>query len=204
MRVRNLYTGGYASCCYFLMDDAGGFAVVIDPSVPPPLSAGALPGGVILSAILLTHTHFDHMLALESWRALGAPVCVPEQDAVGMTDLRYNVSATLFGAPTAFPPPDRLLRDGDKIAFGDSVLTVLDTPGHTAGGVSYFGDGKLFCGDTLFANGGIGRQDVSGGSAVAICASIDRLLSLPPETVIYPGHGGTTTVARERMIHGLS
>ena len=204
MRVLNLYAGGYASCCYYLTDDSGCFSVVIDPSAPPPLSAGALPGGASLSAVLLTHTHFDHMLALESWRALGAPVCVPESDAVGLTDPHYNVSATFFDAPTVFAPPDRLLHDGETIVFGDSLLTVVGTPGHTAGGVSYLGDGKLFCGDTLFANGGVGRQDVSGGSEDAICTSIVRLLSLPLETVIYPGHGGMTTVAAERMIHGLS
>lgn len=204
MRVQNLYAGGYASCCYFLTDGTGCFSVVIDPSVPPPLSAGALPGGVHLSAILLTHAHFDHMLALDSWRALGAPVCVSDADMVGLTDSRYNVSATLFGVPTVFAPADRLLVDGDRIVFGDSSLTVLFTSGHTAGGVSYFGDEKVFCGDTLFAGGGIGRQDVSGGSAEAISASVRRILSLPPETVIYPGHGGVTTVARERMFHGLS
>ena len=204
MRVQNLYAGGFASCCYFLTDGTGCFSVVIDPSVPPSLSAGALPGGVRLSAILLTHAHFDHMLALDSWRALGAPVLVSEGDMSGLTDPNYNVSATLFGAPTVFAPPDKLVWDGDRICFGDSSLTVLGTPGHTAGGVSYFGDGKLFCGDTLFAGGGVGRQDVSGGSAEAIRTSVRRILSLPPETVIYPGHGGVTTVARERKYYGLS
>lgn len=203
MHVQNLYAGGYASCCYFLTDASGSFAVVIDPSVPPPLSAGKLPGGMHLSAILLTHAHFDHMLALERWRALGAPVCVSEADAQGFDDPGYNVSGALFGVPTVYALPDRLLREGDRIIFGDSSLTVLDTPGHTAGGVSYLGDGKLFCGDTLFAGGGVGRQDVSGGSAKAIGTSVARILALPPETVIYPGHGGVTTVARERTIHGL-
>lgn len=203
MRVLNLYAGGYASCCYFLTDDSGRYSVVIDPSVSPPSPVNGLVEGTRLAAILLTHTHYDHMLALEEWRALGAPVCVPARDASGLSDPTYNVSATVFGAPTVFAPPDRLLQDGDIISFGSSCLTVLDTPGHTAGGASYFSDKMLFCGDTLFADGAVGRQDVSGGSSNAIYASLRRLLTLPPSTLIYPGHGGITTVAHEKMIHGL-
>ena len=108
-----------------------------------------------------------------------------------------------FGEPTVFRQPDRLLDDGDTITFGDSRLTMLETPGHTAGGGSYYGDGNLFCGDTLFANGGIGRQDVSGGALAPILTSLRKLLALPADTVIYPGHGEMTTVARERLMHGL-
>lgn len=203
MRVQNLYAGGYASCCYFLTDDSGQYSLVIDPSVPPPEPVDGSIGGTRLCAILLTHTHYDHMLALASWRKLGAPVCVPLADAIGLSDTHYNVSADIFGTPTVFAPPDRLLKEGDTVSFGTSALTVLNTPGHTAGGASYYGEGNLFCGDTLFKNGGIGRQDVSGGSSAAILASVRRLLALPPSTVIYPGHGPATTVAQEKMIHGL-
>ena len=74
MHVRNLYVGGYASNCYLVTDDTDTYSVVIDPSVPPPTRSDGRPAGTHLVAILLTHTHYDHMLALEAWRALGAPV----------------------------------------------------------------------------------------------------------------------------------
>lgn len=203
MHVRNLHVGGYASNCYLVTDDTDTYSVVIDPSVPPPTCSDGRPAGTHLVAILLTHTHYDHMLALEAWRDLGVPVCVPAGDAIGFTDPCYNVSATVFAEPTVFRQPDRLLHDGDIVVFGTSSLTMLETPGHTAGGGSYYGDGKLFCGDTLFANGGIGRQDVSGGALAPILTSLRKLLALPADTVIYPGHGEMTTVARERLMHGL-
>ncbi len=203
MHIRNLYAGGYASNCYLVTDDTDTYSVVIDPSVPPRTLADAHFAGTHLVAILLTHTHYDHMLAMEAWRALGAPVCVPAGDAIGFSDSRYNVSATVFDEPTVFRQPDKLLYDGDTITFGNSSLTMLDTPGHTVGGGSYYGEGNLFCGDTLFANGGIGRQDVSGGALAPILASLRKLLALPEDTAIYPGHGEMTTVARERLIHGL-
>ena len=203
MHVRNLHVGGYASNCYLVTDDTDTYSVVIDPSVPPPTRFDGRPAGTHLVAILLTHTHYDHMLALEAWRALGAPVCVPGGDVIGFSDPCYNVSATVFGEPTVFRQPDRLLDDGDIVVFGTSSLTMLETPGHTAGGGSYYGEGNLFCGDTLFANGGIGRQDVSGGALAPILTSLRKLLALPADTVIYPGHGEITTVARERLMHGL-
>lgn len=203
MHVRNLYAGGYASNCYLVTDDTDTYSVVIDPSVPPPVLSGGRPARTQLVAILLTHTHYDHMLALEAWRELGAPVCVPAGDAIGFSDPCYNVSGVIFSEPTVFRQPDRLLRDGDTVTFGASGLTMLETPGHTAGGGSYYGEGNLFCGDTMFANGGIGRQDVSGGASAPMIMSLRRLLALPADTVVYPGHGGTTTVAHERTIHGL-
>lgn len=205
MRVYNLYQGGFASCCYYVTDDAERFAVVVDPSVSPAnLPPAARKLGAKLVAILLTHSHYDHMLALEEWRAgVGIPVMVPREDARGFSDPVYNVSALMFGTSAVYPAPERLLDEGDIIRFGDSSLRVLMTPGHTAGGCSYYGGGVLFSGDTLFADGQIGRQDLSGGSDTAIALSVKRMLSLPPTTVIYPGHGRSTTVAAEQTHFGF-
>lgn len=198
MHIRNLYAGGYASCCYFVTDDSERFAVVVDPSVPPSVVGGERLAGVTVCAVLLTHAHYDHMLALFDWRDLGIPICAPAAEADGLGDPVYNVSATVFGLPTCYPPPDRLLSDGDEIRFGTSALTVMETPGHTRGGCTYVGEGNAFCGDTLFADGGIGRYDLSDGSYEALKRSVQRILALPAATVLYPGHGKSTTVARER------
>lgn len=201
MRVYTLYHGGFTCSCYYVTDDAGEYAVVVDPGVSPAyLPADARKLRAKLVAILLTHTHYDHMMAMEEWRAeSSAPVMVPRGDARGFSDPVYNVSAAMFGTPAVFPAPEGLLDEGDVIPFGDSSLRVLLTPGHTAGGCSYYGTGILFTGDTLFADGQIGRQDLSGGSGTAIAASVKRILSFPPDTVIYPGHGGSTTIAAEQI-----
>jgi glyoxylase-like metal-dependent hydrolase (beta-lactamase superfamily II) len=109
----------------------------------------------------------------------------------------------LMGAWVKSPPPDRLLEDGDRVELGSVSFEVLATPGHTKGGISLFSaDGPggrpvVFTGDTLFA-GGIGRFDFPGGSHETLLESIHkRLLVLPPETVVYPGHGPPSTVAEE-------
>ena len=204
MKVTKLGGVGYASSCYYVTDDAGENAVVIDPSVPPASLPPRADGRQArLTAILLTHAHYDHMLALDAWRTPEVPVCVPRGDAVGFSDPDYNVSGPVFGVPTTFSPPDRLLSEGDEIPLGDEILTVLLTPGHTAGGCMYRGEGVLFTGDTIFADGAIGRTDVSGGSFTALMQSIERVLSLPRDTVLYPGHGRPTTVGNECAMHGL-
>lgn len=96
------------------------------------------------------------------------------------------------------PKPDRLLRDGDVIEVDDLKLTVLHTPGHSPGGISLLGDGLVFCGDTLF-NFGIGRTDMPGGDYGKLMDSIiTKLMVLPDETRVYPGHGPSTTIGTER------
>ncbi len=198
MKIHNLFHGGYASNCYYLTDDSERYAVVIDPSVPP--SEMRFHSRAELCAVLLTHTHFDHMIALEAWRATGAPVLVPRADSQGLNDPAYNVSR-LFGVLATYPQADRLLGEGDEIVFGDEKLMVWMTPGHTQGSCCYLGEGIVFTGDTIFADGGIGRYDFPGASYDRLMQSLDRLLSLDPDTELYPGHGAPTRVSYERRLH---
>jgi glyoxylase-like metal-dependent hydrolase (beta-lactamase superfamily II) len=98
----------------------------------------------------------------------------------------------------ASPAAARRLRDGDTVSTGDIVFTIIHTPGHTPGGICLLYNGQLFTGDTLFA-GSIGRTDLPGGSMSALIAAIhERLLTLPDETAVYPGHDGRTTIGDER------
>ncbi len=199
MKIHNLFHGGWSSNCYYVTDDSESYAVVIDPSVAPENMS--FPTKAKLCAVLLTHAHYDHMMELDAWRAFGAPVMVSRADAVGLSSVAYN-AAFLFGQEATYAPADRLLADGDTIVFGDEELKVVMTPGHTTGSCCFVSPGVLFSGDTMFAQGGIGRFDLQGGSYDALKASLDMLLSLEPATQVYPGHGICTTIADERLYHG--
>ena len=194
---------GIGSNCYLFSDDACENAVVIDPSASPDATAPVF-GHVtpIVRAILLTHAHADHMLALSKWReATGAPVFVGRFDRYALNDPTANVS-DLLGLPHVdFGDADRGLEDGEEIAVGHDKLTVLYTPGHTVGSVCYLSSDALFSGDTIFSLGGVGRTDFFGGSDESLTESVNRLLSLPPTVTVYPGHGSKTTVALERIYH---
>ena len=194
---------GFGSNCYLFSDDDGASSVVIDPSASPDSTSTAF--GALLptvKAILLTHAHADHMLALKEWKeTTGAPVLVGRFDRYALRDREANV-AYLFGLPGDFGDADRSLDDGEAIAVGDEKLTVLHTPGHTAGSVCFLSRDALFSGDTLFSQGGVGRTDFFGGSDEALADSVARLLALSPSLRVFPGHGPETTVERERIYHG--
>lgn len=202
MKIFPFWEGGYASMCYLVTDDSRENGVLIDPSVSvhhARAELGALPH---IHALLLTHGHFDHMLTLEEWKAeTGAPICVTEEDAPHLTDAALNCNRVFFGKDIVYPPADRLLHEGDTVTFGEESLTVIKTPGHTAGSCLYKGENALFTGDTLMAEGGYGRYDLPGGSAAALYASLKKIFTLPLSLAIYPGHGGSSTLAEEKSFH---
>ena len=197
---------GIGSNCYLFSDDECENAVVIDPSASPETTAH-LFGHVtpIIRAILLTHAHADHMLALKKWKeATGAPILIGRYDKYAVNDPMANV-ADLLGLPSGdFGEADRGLEDGEVIAVGREKLRVLYTPGHTAGSVCYLSSDALFSGDTIFSLGGVGRTDFFGGSEESLADSVKRILSLPPTVTVYPGHGRKTTVALERIYHAYT
>ena len=178
--------------CYLLICD--GEALVIDPGGPPQAVLRTIAEqGAVLQTVLLTHTHFDHMLGLPALLKEGVSLVVPADDAQGLTDGGYNLTA-LWGMGT-LPPltADRLLREGDTVTCGSLTLTTLHTPGHTAGSSCFLGEGMLFSGDTLF-DGSYGRVDLPGGDPVAMRRSLCRLNeTLPRPLTVYPGHGGAFT-----------
>lgn len=151
-----------------------------------------------IESILLTHAHLDHVGGVaEARRATGAPVYLhPEDEGLYLTAPQQ---ARSFGLEIETPPaPDARLFDGQVIEVGACRLEVRHTPGHSPGHVCFLGEGFALVGDCVFA-GSIGRSDLPGGDSRTLMDSIrTRLLSLPDDTVLHPGHGPSTTVGRER------
>jgi len=178
-------------------------AVIIDPAgEEDKLLAIIQTEGVRVKYILNTHGHSDHVLGNAKLKeVLNAPVCMHEADDRFFSDkaVREKSSKEL-----GLPPPDPAdirLKDEDTVEIGTLKITVIHTPGHTPGSVCYLIDGNLFCGDTLFV-GAAGRTDLIGGSLETLLESLEkRLIVLPKETIVWPGHDygdtPTSTIGRE-------
>jgi hydroxyacylglutathione hydrolase len=197
--VEGLTLGDLETNCWIASDDAGGPLVVIDPAGEADLLLAALRGRTVV-AVVLTHGHFDHLGAASAvLAATGAPLLVHSADAAAVTSAAAN-GGLVFGFDAVAPAPDRELEDGDVVEVGALRLEVLHTPGHTPGSICLFTDADggphLFSGDTLFA-GSVGRTDFPGGDPRAMRDSIGHLALLPPDTLVHPGHGPDTTIARE-------
>jgi len=156
--------------------------------------------GLSISLIVATHAHTDHVGALRSVKEkTEAKFALHEAEKGDVFAAPIRMLTSLGLTPFKSPPqPDRLLRDGDRIEVGDLHFEVLHTPGHSPGGICLLGHGVVFSGDTLF-NFGIGRTDFPGCSHERLIKSIhDKLMVLPDETPVYPGHGPPTTIGDER------
>lgn len=150
--------------------------------------------------ILLTHAHFDHMgWAEELRKRTKTKIAIGEKDNPALSDTKKNLSDR-FHAHVAPFSADILLSDNQELTVGDITIKVIETPGHTIGGVSYKIGDILFSGDTLFCES-IGRTDFGDGDYNAICESINRLYKLDDNTVVYSGHGPKTTIGHEKRFN---
>jgi len=202
MILTALEVGPFASNCYIVGSEATREGMIIDPGADSEFILDHVRQlGLSIKLIVVTHTHIDHVAALRQVKeATGAEFAVHEAEA--KSDMGQGMARMLGslmpGSSEPPPEPERLLKDGDLIEIGDLSFSVIHTPGHSLGGISLYGQGVLFSGDTLF-NFGIGRTDFPGCSYEELMDSINnKLMILPDETIVLPGHGPKTTIDAER------
>jgi len=200
-RVHTIVVGPFAVNCYLLWNEATAEAVIIDPGDEAELITAEMDQfNLTPRAILLTHGHGDHIAAISNLKEkFDLPLYIGQGEEKMLADPSANISV-FFDQPIVAPVPDHLVADEQVLMVAGIRLAVLSTPGHTAAGVSYFEEkaGRLFSGDTLFA-GSIGRTDLGGGDFNRLIRSIrEKILVLPDNVVVYPGHGPRTTVGAER------
>lgn len=196
MKVQQLTVGSFATNCYLVTDESTREGFVIDPGGDGDRILSEIKKtGMKVKGILLTHGHYDHFAAVDRVaQETKAPVLIHRSDACW-----YSQIPSFFG-PVA-PPKTKIsgfLEPGQRLRTGELSLEVLATPGHTPGGVSFYGGGVLFCGDTLFWRS-VGRCDLPGGNWDTLLSSIrTTLFSLPEDTAVYCGHGPETTIGEEK------
>lgn len=198
--VRGIVVGVFAENCWIIGSRKTREGIVIDPGdQPQEILALAKDMGVNIKVIANSHAHIDHVLGVRGVQeATGAKFLLHPQE-LEIARGAAQVAAGLLGRPVEPPPePDALLADGDEVEVAGVKLKVIHTPGHTPGSLSFYSNGMLFCGDTLF-RGSIGRTDLQGGDHSQEMSSIvDRLLALPDDTVVLPGHMQETKIGIER------
>lgn len=200
MRINKLVVGPVTTNCYIVSNENTKEAIIIDPGAEPDrIMRKVEEEGVLVKAILLTHGHFDHVMAVNELKnRCHAKVYVGEEDADLMENPDENVSA-MFGQPY-IARADETLRDGEQLQMAGFSIEVLHTPGHTKGGVCYYfkDEGVLFCGDTVFFQS-VGRTDFPTGNSRILSESIqNKIFSLPDDVQLFTGHGESTTVGYEK------
>lgn len=201
MIVKQLTVGSMAVCCYVLGCEQTRKGAVIDPGGDAErILALCENEGLSIESIICTHAHPDHVCANAQVKAAtGAEIVMhaAEAEFFARGDIKQYFS--ILGLAFS-PEPDRTVQDGDVIAVGNLQLRVIHTPGHTPGGICLYAEPHLFSGDTLFV-GGVGRTDFPGGDTAQLMQSLqEKVLTLPAETVVWPGHGyggASSTVGEE-------
>src|SRR4030042_442571 len=199
MIIENLVVGPIENNCFIIGDENTKEVLVIDPGDEPDRILDLIKeNNFKLKYIICTHAHFDHVGAIPDLKnEIDAKIVLHRDD---LEIYRSSTDqAALWGYEIdPLPEPDMFVSEGDKIEVGGLSFEILHTPGHSPGGICLYGEGILVTGDTLFA-GSIGRTDLHGGDIEKLKKSFKRLMSLPDEIKVLPGHGPLSTIGQERV-----
>lgn len=205
MKINQLVVGVCQTNCYIINNKDTNEAMIVDPGdQAEDISMRCRMLGVVPKAILLTHGHFDHMMAAGKLKEeFHIPIYAAEKEVPLLADARANLSA-MWARPVCIKP-DCLVKEGDELDICGFSITVIETPGHTIGGVCFYilEEEVLLSGDTLFC-GSFGRTDFPTGSMSVLARSIrEKLFQLPDVTQVYPGHESSTTIGYEKRYNPL-
>jgi glyoxylase-like metal-dependent hydrolase (beta-lactamase superfamily II) len=207
MIIKMLEGYSFAANCYIVASETTGRGMIIDPGVKAKHISEAVEGlNISISFIALTHVHIDHFSALDIIKnATKAQLAVFDADTVKVSPEPSRLIQGKSFVPFQLPiKPEILLKDGDTIDIDDLHFSVLHTPGHSSDSVSFWGHGVVFSGDTLFRRG-IGATLPGlfpGYDHTQLKESIhEKLMTLPDDTIVYPGHGAPTTIGEERLLN---
>lgn len=197
MLIKRLVVGPLEVNCY-IIGNKNSKAMVIDPGDEPDRIIELIKNnGFIIDYIVCTHGHFDHVGAIPDLKnATGAKVLIHE-DEQEIYQAARDMAAFWGYEIENLPDPDIFISEGDNIKAGDLNFKVLHTPGHSPGGICLYGEGLVLTGDTLFA-GSVGRTDFYGGDMNQLKNSFGRLMALPEDTRVLPGHGPESTIGEEK------
>lgn len=201
MKIEKFVLGPVGTNCYIVSNEETKECFVIDMAAcPPELISHIKNAGLTVKAVLLTHGHFDHIMGLDGFlRVFPVPVYACEAEKELLENAQLNASASMLGQPYTFFDA-QYLSSRQNLKIAGAVIQVIATPGHTAGGCCYHmpEENVLFSGDTLF-HSSVGRTDLPTGSMGQLVNSVrEKLLVLPEETKVYPGHMEETTIGYEK------
>jgi hydroxyacylglutathione hydrolase len=205
LAVQTFAGGPLETNAYLVIDESKGEALVVDApqDVADRVIDAAARSGARIGLIVITHAHWDHIgdAALLRERT-GAPLAAHSL----AVDRLAKPGSAMFELPEPIPPvtPDRLIDDGETVTLGGHTFDVLHLPGHDPAHVALYSEAdRIFLGGDVLFPGGHGRVDIPGSDPATMTASLARLVDLPPEVVVYPGHGAPTTIGAEAWLQGV-
>jgi hydroxyacylglutathione hydrolase len=199
MIIETIVVGPLESNCFIIANENTKEALLIDPGDEPDRILELIAeNNYKIKYIVCTHAHFDHVSALPEIKKETNAKIVIHRDELDIYKHTRDLAASWGYELDHLPDPDIFVSEGDTLKIGDLKFEILHTPGHSPGGICLYGKGILVAGDTLFA-GSVGRTDLYGGDIEKLKISFKRLIALPDEVKVLPGHGPETTIRNEKI-----
>jgi len=199
MIIKKLVVGPLENNCFVIADEKSKDCFVVDPGDEPDRILDAIhENNFQLKYIVCTHAHFDHIAVVSDIKIETKAEIVLHRDDLEIYRSSKDQAASWGFDLDSQPEPDLFVAEGDTLEIGDLKFEILHTPGHSPGGICLYGEGIIITGDTLFA-GSVGRTDLYGGDIGKLKKSFKRLLSLPDDVKVLPGHGPETTIGHEKI-----